>query len=183
MLCSSGVTFGKLLHSSAVCKAGAGLGGCETSAALDSPWRSRAPALLRLRVAGMGYPHIALPAPAPHSAVLQLHPLEVQETPCVCCQRVGGAPGSPACLGSSPCSDGSHHQGPCLAAGQVLGGEGRARDWLARAPPPCTPAWRGGSSRQLAAASAVPPSVRSLRGDNGRPGGGRCSSGGRPRWK
>lgn len=26
MLCSSGVTFGKLLHSSAVCKAGAGLG-------------------------------------------------------------------------------------------------------------------------------------------------------------
>lgn len=41
--------------------------GCEASAALDSPWSSRAPALLRLSVAGMGYPHIALPAPRPHT--------------------------------------------------------------------------------------------------------------------
>lgn len=180
MLCSSGVTFGKLLHSSAVCKAGAGLGDVK----LLLPWiLLGGPALLRLRVAGMGYPHTAplptlQPAPAPPYSSC---------TRWKCRGRLvydaggGGAPGSPACLGSSPGGDGSLHQGPCLAAGQVLGGEGRSRDWLARAPPPCTPAWRGGSSRQLAAASAVPPLVRSLGGDNGRPGGGRCSPGGRPR--
>lgn len=43
----------------------------------------------------MRYPHTALPTP-PRSAVLQLHPLEVQGTPCVWC------PGIPGLLGKQP---------------------------------------------------------------------------------
>lgn len=157
---------------------GVGWEGWEASAVLDSPRGTRAPALHRLESGWCGGNYLPQPPAQIYSrrsrwrcTGLLVYVVWGDES----------APGSPACLGSSPCGYGSLDQGPRLAAGQVLGEEGRVWDWLSCAPPLRTPAWRGGSSRQLAAASAVPPSVRSLGGDNGRLSGGRCSRGGRPR--